>query len=126
MEKRMKLETSGQKGLFMGYNETSKAYRIFIPVQWKTIVSRDVKFEENLASKSTQESSIVTKDKEHQAPKDEQQSTIQTLGGEEELTPSSPVRRPMWLLQTLRDVGEACSQRAHASKEVSELYDTYE
>jgi hypothetical protein len=34
-------------------------------------VSRDVKFEENLASRSTQESSTVTEDKEQQALKDE-------------------------------------------------------
>jgi hypothetical protein len=31
MEKRKKLEPSGQKGIFVGYKETSKAYRIFIP-----------------------------------------------------------------------------------------------
>jgi hypothetical protein len=60
----MKLEPSGQKGIFVGYNETSKAYRIFIPAQRKTIVSRDVKFKENLASRRSQESSTVTEDKE--------------------------------------------------------------
>jgi transposase InsO family protein len=31
VEKRTKLEPSGQKGIFVGYNETSKAYMIFIP-----------------------------------------------------------------------------------------------
>jgi hypothetical protein len=36
----------------------------------------------------------VTRDKEQKALKDEQQSTIQTSGGEEELSPSSPIRRP--------------------------------
>jgi hypothetical protein len=30
-EKRTKLEPSGKKGTFVGYNETSKAYRIYIP-----------------------------------------------------------------------------------------------
>jgi hypothetical protein len=39
MEKRTKLEPSGEKGIFVGYNETSKAYRIFIPAQWKIVVS---------------------------------------------------------------------------------------
>jgi hypothetical protein len=61
-------------------------------------VRRYVKFKENLASRRSQESSIVTEDKEQQAPKDEKQSTIHTSGGEEELSPSSPVRRPRWLL----------------------------
>jgi hypothetical protein len=72
VEKRTKLEPSGQKGIFVGYSETSKAYKIFIPVQRKIVVRRDVKFEENLASRSTQESSAVTEDKEQQALKDEQ------------------------------------------------------
>ena len=30
-EKRTKLEPSGKKGIFVGYSETSKAYRIYIP-----------------------------------------------------------------------------------------------
>jgi transposase InsO family protein len=30
-EKRTKLESSGRKGIFVGYSETSKAYRIYIP-----------------------------------------------------------------------------------------------
>jgi hypothetical protein len=70
-------------------------------------VRRYVKFEENLASNISQESSVVTEDEEQQAPKDEQRPTVQTSGGEENLSPSNPVRRPRWLLQTLRDVYEA-------------------
>jgi hypothetical protein len=31
IEKRTKLEASRKKGLFVGYNETSKAYMVFIP-----------------------------------------------------------------------------------------------
>ena len=38
-EKRTKLEPLGEKGVFVGYKETSKAYDIFMPVEWKTIVS---------------------------------------------------------------------------------------
>jgi hypothetical protein len=30
-EKRMKLEPSGNKGIFVGYSETSKSYKIYIP-----------------------------------------------------------------------------------------------
>ena len=32
-EKRTKMEPSGKKGIFVGYNETSKAYRIYAPGQ---------------------------------------------------------------------------------------------
>ena len=30
-EKRSKLELSGRKGIFVGYSESSKAYRVYIP-----------------------------------------------------------------------------------------------
>lgn len=43
-EKRTKLEPSGRKGIFVGYSETSKAYRIFIPGQKSIELSRDVIF----------------------------------------------------------------------------------
>ena len=45
-EKRTKLEPSGKKGIFVGYSETSKAYRIYIPGQKFIEVSRDVTFHE--------------------------------------------------------------------------------
>jgi hypothetical protein len=45
-EKRTKLDSSGRKGTFVGYNESSKAYRIYIPGQRQIEVSRDVTFEE--------------------------------------------------------------------------------
>jgi type IV secretory pathway TraG/TraD family ATPase VirD4 len=32
-EKRSKLEPSGKKETFVGYSETSKAYRIYIPIK---------------------------------------------------------------------------------------------
>jgi hypothetical protein len=74
VEKRMKLEPSGEKGIFMGYIETSKAYRIFIPTQQKTLVSRDVKFEENLASRNSHELPLVAENEEQVASKGEQSS----------------------------------------------------
>jgi len=49
----------------------------------------------------------VIEDKEKQAMKDEQKSTIQNSHGEEYLSPSTVDRRPMCLLQTLKDVREA-------------------
>ena len=30
-EKRSKLDTSGKKGMFVGYSETSKVYRVYVP-----------------------------------------------------------------------------------------------
>jgi hypothetical protein len=48
-EKRSKLEPSGKKGTFVGYNESSKAYHIYIPGQRQIELSRDVIFEEEIA-----------------------------------------------------------------------------
>jgi hypothetical protein len=74
-------------------------------------VGRDVKFMEKFESRKYQESLAVVEDNEKEAPKDDKHSKtfslgIQTSGGEE-LSPSISIRRPCWLLQTLRDVGEA-------------------
>eukprot|EP00253_Pinus_taeda_P015217 PITA_15217 len=48
-EKRTKLEPTAEKGIYVGYSETSKAFRIYIPAQRKVVVRRDVKFEEDRA-----------------------------------------------------------------------------
>ena len=39
-EKRTKLEPTAEKGIFVGYNETSKAYRIFIPSKLRVVIRR--------------------------------------------------------------------------------------
>jgi hypothetical protein len=52
VEKRTKLEPSSRKGLFVGYNETSKAYKVYILEQRKTVVSGDVNFEKDASRKS--------------------------------------------------------------------------
>ena len=48
-QKRTKLEPTTEKGIFVGYSETSKAFLIYIPSLRKTVLRRDVKFEENRA-----------------------------------------------------------------------------
>jgi hypothetical protein len=113
IEKRTKLEPSNRKGLFVGYSETSKAYRVFIPDQRKTVISRDVKFEEDFASRKSHEPIPVTEDEEQEALKAEPGSPMASSSGqqpsgeeEEPLAPSSSVRRPRWFTQTLRDAQE--------------------
>jgi hypothetical protein len=76
-------------------------------------VSRDVKFEEDLASRKSHETLPVTEDEEQEALKVESRSSAtssvgsQPLGEEEERSaPSSSVRRPRWFMQTLRDAQE--------------------
>ncbi|KAG8481885.1 hypothetical protein CXB51_026674 [Gossypium anomalum] len=45
-EKRTKLERRSVPGIFIGYSSTKKGYRVFDPSTKKTMVSRDVKFDE--------------------------------------------------------------------------------
>jgi hypothetical protein len=54
-EKRTKMEPSGKKGVFVGYNENSKAYRIFVPGQRQIEVSRDVTFHEEATFNKSRE-----------------------------------------------------------------------
>ena len=44
-----KLDPFGEKSLLVGYSETSKAYKVYIPARKRIIVSRDVQFDEDRA-----------------------------------------------------------------------------
>jgi hypothetical protein len=52
-EKRAKLDPTTEKGILVGYNETSKAYRVYIPTIRKTVLCREVKFEEERALRNS-------------------------------------------------------------------------
>ena len=46
-QKRNMLDGSRKKGMSMGYSETSKAYRIYVPSQGEVEISHDVTFNED-------------------------------------------------------------------------------
>jgi hypothetical protein len=46
-EKRTKLDPSGKKGIFVGYCEVSKAFKIYIPVYHYIEINKDVTFDED-------------------------------------------------------------------------------
>ena len=48
VDDRKKLDPSGEE-LLVGYSETLKAYKIYIPTRMRIIVSRDVQFDEDRA-----------------------------------------------------------------------------
>jgi hypothetical protein len=52
-EKRKKLDPLGKKGIFMGYYEVSKAFRIYIPGQHHIDINRDVTFDEDAVLKKS-------------------------------------------------------------------------
>jgi hypothetical protein len=63
-EKRTKLEPSGKKGTFVGYSETSKAYRIYVPGKKYIEVSRDVTFHEEVVFRRSRELPCYTEEQE--------------------------------------------------------------
>jgi hypothetical protein len=68
-DKRNKLEPSGKKGIFVGYNDSSKAYRIYIPEQQKIEISRDVTFNERMAFRKSIEE--IIEEEELEEPNEE-------------------------------------------------------
>jgi hypothetical protein len=68
-EKRMKLEPSGKKGIFVGYSETSKAYKIYIPGKRQMEISLDVTFDKDEAFRRSRESHM-DEDRDEKAPRD--------------------------------------------------------
>ena len=55
-KKRTKLEATGEKGIFVGYDETSKAFCIYLPAKRRVAVRREVRFEEERAFRKSLES----------------------------------------------------------------------
>jgi hypothetical protein len=52
-DKRKKLEPSRKKGIFVGYSESSKAYRIYILKKHKVEVNNDITFNEKMSFKKS-------------------------------------------------------------------------
>lgn len=80
-EKRTKLEPTTEKGIFVGYSETSKAFRIYIPAQRRVVVRRDVKFEENRAFRRSRELEYLDQPDPQQQLSQSQGSSGQGSGG---------------------------------------------
>ena len=67
-DKGSKLDPTGKRGIFVGYSETSKAYRIHVPGFKKIEINRDVIFDEDVAfCKSKKNSSEEIQDEEPKA-----------------------------------------------------------
>ena len=50
------MDPFGEKGLLVGYNEISNAYRVYILARRRIIVSRDVQFDEDRALQRSMDS----------------------------------------------------------------------
>jgi hypothetical protein len=116
-KKRTKMEPSSKKGVFVGYYENSKAYRIYVPSQRQIEVSRDVTFHEEVAFKksrelqqelevvqpastsSKKEESDDQREEPHEGPSDKSLKPAEELERTLEEPPAK--RKPGWLKQTL-------------------------
>ena len=54
-ERRTKLDPSGKKGIFVGYCEVSKAFKVYIPGYHHIEINRDVTFDEDATLKRSRE-----------------------------------------------------------------------
>src|SRR5713226_2249549 len=113
----MKLDPSGKKGIFVGYSESSKAYRIYFPGYKKIDISRDVTFDEGTAyNKSRKRPTKETEEAEAEAPRI--RDTVMNEEAQEEdrefEEPQRPVdppleknphkRKPTWVRELIQGV----------------------
>ena len=67
-EKRTKLDPSGKKDLFVGYSESSKAYRIYFLGYKKIDISKDVTYDEDAAYNKSRKR-LAEEPEEEEAPR---------------------------------------------------------
>lgn len=109
-DKRNKVEPSGKKGIFVGYNESSKDYRIYILEQRQIKVNQDVTFDQKVAYWKSKEVSMDFYDEvKHELSKEKCSSSIECPkkleGPCEQAEPVVPEirKRPTWLRSTLEE-----------------------
>jgi len=110
-EKISKLGASGKKGIFKGYSENFKGYKIYVASQREVEISHNVTFEEDMALSKVDNLPILRKDKEADTGKPDEKEDETMPNIEEPMAlinpplqePSSSRKRPSWLRGTLED-----------------------
>jgi hypothetical protein len=92
-EKRTKLDPTTVKGLLVGYNEASKAYRIYVPAHRKVIVCRDVQFEEERALRRSKDLPASVENQQGQSTGVQEQEAQSQKTGSQEQTQDTGVQR---------------------------------
>ena len=75
-EKRTKLDPSGKKGIFVGYCEVSKAFRIYIPGFHHMEISQDVAFDEEASLKRSRKCQHEEVYEEETPPRNEETTCL--------------------------------------------------
>jgi hypothetical protein len=109
---RNKLEPSGKKGIFVGYRNSSKAYRIYTLEQHKIEVSRDVTFNEKMAFKKSIEEMIEEEENEEPTEERTENQDDEKEQPDHPMQPCETIdsdnipktrKQPAWLEATLQD-----------------------
>ena len=89
----------------MGYSESSKAYKVYLPESRQIEVNRDVTFEEEMAFRKARGSDMEIDDEEHEAPKEMITSSLLAVQRElpEKAEPIDSID-PVQLVDVPRDV----------------------
>ena len=87
-ELRKKLDIKGEKCIFVGYSDESKAYKLYNPSTKKVIISRDVKFIEEEAWDGSLEKTINVK---ACIPHEDKEELI-APSNSSTVTPSTPIQ----------------------------------
>lgn len=113
-DKRYKLELSRKKGIFVGYNESSKDYRIYIIGQKLIEINKNVSFEEDVALKRSKGSYMEIDNEDQETHQDKDVSHTLEIQreyteSEEDIDPVEPLeptdgprdiaisqKRPLW------------------------------
>ena len=110
-EKRSKLDPSKHKGIFVGYSETSKGYRVYVLGHQQIDINKDVVFDEEATFKRSHESPAEEDAEEQEVPIPEEHDPNQ----DHEEIHMDPVpnpephregnqKRPGWFRDTIQDV----------------------
>jgi hypothetical protein len=108
-EKRTKLDPSSRKSTFVGYSESSKAYRIYILGQRQIEVSRDVTFEEEISFRRSRESQMEIDNEIVPSPPSvvQRETIIDPVDSVAQVDVPRDIavghKRPAWARQTLQE-----------------------
>jgi hypothetical protein len=125
-EKRNKLKPSGKKGIFVGYCEVSKAFRIYIPGHRHVEISRDVTFDEDAVLKKSrrcqleevyEEEPVIPRTTEREVPKAAEPMREDVISPDEEIPEYHDIvefqeppqmtilhkRKPAWARELIQD-----------------------
>jgi len=92
-EKRNKLDASGKKGSFVGYSETSKAYKTYVHGQRQVEISHDVTFDKDFALEKVRDLPIPRKDNDDDVVKKDESPTDDLMPDVE--GPMDPIDPPL-------------------------------